>query len=85
MKEVISRRSGFLEAANRYECQTYCFTSLDKRTELRGDTIEDSTALKKSKMNITEWKGTSYFEAKNRSPVKSGLFWLPTPIRSTIR
>jgi len=66
MKEVISRRSGFLEAANRYECQTYCFTSLDKRTELRGDTIEDSTALKKSKMNITEWKGTSYFEAKNR-------------------
>ena len=66
MKEVISRRKGFLEAANRYECQTYCFTSLDKRTELRGDTIEDSTALKKSKMNITEWKGTSYFEAKNR-------------------
>ena len=66
MKEVISRRKGFLEAANRYECQTYCFTSLDKRTEIKGDTIIDSSALNRSKMNITEWKGTSYFEAKNR-------------------
>ena len=66
MKEVISRRKGFLEAANRYKCETYCYTSLDKRTELKSDSTADSVALSQSKMNITEWKGTSYFEAKNR-------------------
>ena len=66
MKEVISRRKGFLEAANRYKCETYCYTTLDKRTEVKADSLVDSTALNKSKMNITEWEGTSYFEAKNR-------------------
>ena len=66
MKEVISRRKGFLEAANRYKCETYCYTSLDKRTEVKSDSTADSVALSQSKMNITEWKGTSYFEAKNR-------------------
>ena len=66
MKEVISRRSGFLNAAGRYKCQTYCFTSLDKRSESVSDTLEEDSELNMSKMNITEWKSISYFEAKNR-------------------
>jgi hypothetical protein len=66
MKEVIDRRKGFLEGANRYECETYCFTTLDKRTKVRVDSLMDSTALSMSKMNITEWNGTSYFQSKNR-------------------
>ena len=66
MKEVISRRSDFLNGAGRYECETYCFTSLDKRTESKSDTVYDDTEIGMSKMNITEWKSTSYFEAKNR-------------------
>ena len=66
MKEVISRRSGFLNTAGRYRCQTYCFTSLDKRSESKTDTTDADSDLSMSKMNITEWKSTSYFEAKNR-------------------
>ena len=66
MKEVISRRSGFLNAAGRYQCQTYCFTSLDKRSESKSDTLKADSELNMSKMNITEWKSNSYFEAKNR-------------------
>ena len=66
MKEVISRRSRFLNAAGRYQCQTYCFTSLDKRSESKSDTLKADSELNMSKMNITEWKSNSYFEAKNR-------------------
>lgn len=66
MKEVISRRSDFLNGAGRYECETYCFTSLDKRTESKSDTVYDDAEIGMSKMNITEWKSKSYFEAKSR-------------------
>ena len=66
MKEVISLRKSFLDAAGKYQCETYCFTTLDKRNEVRTDTILDSNALSIAKMNITEWNGISYFEAKNR-------------------
>ncbi len=66
MKEVISRRSGFLEDAGRYQCETYCFNSLDKRKEVSSDSVQSGEELGLSKMNITEWKGLSYFEAKSR-------------------
>ncbi|NRA12760.1 MAG: carboxypeptidase-like regulatory domain-containing protein [Crocinitomicaceae bacterium] len=66
MKQVIDHRKSFLESASRYECETYCFTTLDKRTQVRVDSLLDSTALSMSKMNITEWNGTSYFHSKNR-------------------
>ena len=66
MKEVIARRSDFLNAAGRYECETYCFTSLDKRTESKSDSVQQSDELGMSKMNITEWRSKSYFEAKSR-------------------
>lgn len=66
MKEVIDRRNLFLEAAGHYECETYCFTTLDKRKDVKSDTILDLDALSMSKMNITEWSGKSYFEAKSR-------------------
>lgn len=66
MKEVINRRRGFLEASGRYSCQTYCFTSLDKRKFNRNDTLADSSQLNMEKMNITEWHSNSYYEAKSR-------------------
>ena len=65
MKEVISRRSGFLNKAGRYKCKTYCFTSLDKRADSKTDTLDSVAELNMSKMNITEWNSTSYFEARS--------------------
>ncbi|GAB5416873.1 MAG: hypothetical protein Crog4KO_17400 [Crocinitomicaceae bacterium] len=66
MKQVIDKRSDFLEATNFYTCKTYCFTSLDKRTENTSDTIPDESPLNMQTMNITEWYGQSYYKSMNR-------------------
>jgi hypothetical protein len=66
MKKVIDRRSDFFDATSNYTCQTYCFTSLDKRTENTSDTIPDDSPLNMKTMNITEWHGQSYYKAQNR-------------------
>lgn len=66
MKKVIAKRSGFLEAAGRYKCETYCFTSLDKGSVQGAVSTENRLNLDMSKMNITEWNALSYFESKNR-------------------
>ena len=66
MKKVIEKRSDFLDAAGHYSCDTYCFTSLDKRTENTSDTIPDEESVNLKTMNITEWNGKSYYEANNR-------------------
>jgi len=66
MKKVIDKRSDFLDAAGLYSCNTYCFTSLDKRTENTSDTIPDTESVNMKTMNITEWYGQSFYEANNR-------------------
>ncbi len=66
MKRVIDKRSDFLDAGNTYMCNTYCFTSLDKRTENTSDTIPDTAPVNRKTMNITEWYGQSYYEANGR-------------------
>lgn len=66
MKKVIDKRSDFLHATSLYTCNTYCFTSLDKRIENTSDTIPDGSPLNMETMNITEWYGQSYYKALNR-------------------
>lgn len=66
MKKVIDKRNDFLDATNFYTCKTYCFTSLDKRTENTSDTIPDESPLNMQTMNITEWSGQSYYKGMNR-------------------
>lgn len=66
MKKVIARRGDFLDATSFYTCKTYCFTSLDKRTENTSDTIPDDSPLNMQTMNITEWFGQSYYKSMNR-------------------
>lgn len=66
MKKVIEKRSEFLDATSFYTCKTYCFTSLDKRTENTSDTIPDASPLNLQTMNITEWYGQSYYKSMNR-------------------
>ncbi len=66
MKKVIDKRSDFLDATSFYTCKTYCFTSLDKRTENTSDTIPDESPLNMQTMNITEWYGQSYYKSMNR-------------------
>lgn len=66
MKQVIDKRSEFLDLTDRYSCQTYCFISLDKRTENTTDTIPDTAPITMQTMNITEWNSRSYYQAQNR-------------------
>lgn len=66
MKKVIDKRDEFFEATSLYSCNTYCFTSLDKRTENTSDTIPDASPLNMQTMNITEWYGQSYYKSSNR-------------------
>lgn len=66
MKKVIDKRSDFFDASSAYTCKTYCFTSLDKRTENTSDTIADDSPLNMRTMNITEWYGQSYYKSLNR-------------------
>ncbi|MCR9171374.1 MAG: DUF5686 and carboxypeptidase regulatory-like domain-containing protein [bacterium] len=66
MKKVIDKRGDFFDATSNYSCKTYCFTSLDKRTENTSDTIPDESPLNMKTMNITEWYGQSYYKSLNR-------------------
>lgn len=66
MKQVIDKRSEFLETSGYYACDLYCFSSLDKRTENTSDTIPDEEPINMEKINITEWNGRSYYQANNR-------------------
>lgn len=66
MKQVIDKRSSFLDSSGYFTCETYCFTSLDKRTENLADSIPDTMAVNMKTMNITEWFGQSYYQANSR-------------------
>lgn len=62
MKRVIEKRQYFYDLVPEYQCDTYCFGSLEK--EMRDTIIKDSI-IGKEKMNLIEWRAkTSYQKAK---------------------
>lgn len=63
MKQVIDKRSYFRDQMNEYNCNTYCFTSLEKEMT---DSIKTDSIISREKMNISEWYGRSYYKAANR-------------------
>src|SRR3989344_6505066 len=63
MKQVIDKRSYFRDQLSEYQCNTYCFTSLEKE---EADSIKTDSIISRKKMNLVEWNGTSYYKANNR-------------------
>lgn len=58
MKEVIKKRPYFQDLLAEYECETYCFSTLEKA---KLDSLERDSIIGKDKLNIIEWKAkTSY-------------------------
>ncbi len=61
MKRVIEKRPYFYSLVPEYQCDTYCFGSLEKE---KRDTIQKDSIIGMEKMNLIEWRAiTSYKEA----------------------
>ncbi len=71
MRKVIPKRDSLLELSSEYSCNTYCFSSLDKKEFIPVDSIltEDfdlEKALMLKKMTLNEWTARTYYKAKSK-------------------
>jgi Family of unknown function (DUF5686)/CarboxypepD_reg-like domain len=81
MKQVIDKRSYFRDQLSEYQCNTYCFTSLEKE---EADSIKTDSIISRKKMNLVEWNGTSYYKANNRyKDVITAFIDLTEPAQNT--
>ncbi len=81
MKQVIDKRSYFRDQLSEYQCNTYCFTSLERE---QADSIKTDSIISRKKMNLVEWNGTSYYKASNRyKDVITAFIDLTEPAQNT--
>jgi Family of unknown function (DUF5686)/CarboxypepD_reg-like domain len=63
MKRVIERRPYFYDLVPEYQCDTYCFGSLEKEVK---DSIYKDSVIGKEKMNIIEWRAITSYQQANK-------------------
>lgn len=63
MKRVIERRPYFYDLVPEFQCDTYCFGSLEKEVK---DTIFTDSVIGKEKMNLIEWRAITSYEKPNK-------------------
>ncbi len=63
MKRVIEKRSYFYDLVSEYQCDTYCFGTLEKEVK---DTIFKDSVIGKEKMNIIEWRAITSYKKANK-------------------
>jgi hypothetical protein len=59
IKNAIEKRPIYNQNLNKYKCETYCFSSLEK---VKQDSIIKDSIIKKEKLNIVEWWANSFYE-----------------------
>lgn len=63
MKRVIDRRQYFYDLVPEYQCDTYCFGSLEKDKK---DTVVVDSVIGKQKLNLVEWRAITSYKKSSR-------------------